>query len=187
MPQALQHSRPALAARQTLVEVVPQLAHICTVQHSSPHTTARGVGTAWRDMHVARRLQLHAPVRRCVSPERLTRCRLLVGSPAKRPLGSAHTLCGASGWPEAASNPATRASVSAVGTGIPCFCRRVTSVPSLSCSTTPSAHKLACYIIKQCTLTAARCRCHVGAAAVLETAEDAHRINPGRQCLQEGV
>lgn len=133
-----------------------------TLKQHSPHTTAQGVGTAWRESvpqectSPGRRSPARCTACACqqvVSPERLTRCRLLVGSPARRPLGSAHTLWGASGWPEAASSAAARASTSPAGTGIPCLCTRVTSGPSLSCSTTRSAHQLACETIKfqQCT------------------------------------
>lgn len=59
MPQALQHSRPALAARQTHVEVVPQLAHICDIEATQPTHHSAGCrhgleGKRPPGVHVAR-------------------------------------------------------------------------------------------------------------------------------------
>lgn len=70
-------------------------------------------GTCWCAvlcLTIAMRTQSQAWHKHCCVP--LTRRLLLVGSPAKRPVGSAHTLCGASACPDAASSAAMRASAS---------------------------------------------------------------------------
>lgn len=137
MPHALQHMRPALATLQTRVLVTPQLAHICrqdiparSLMQCCYSANSIGCHPAAEDRLCCLALStchscwlqrmlrcLHCGVCAAGGPcncsMMLTRRLLLVGMPACLPLGSAQTLCGASGLPEAASSAATCCSWSA--------------------------------------------------------------------------
>lgn len=58
VPHALQHLRPALATRQTLVLVVPQLQHICRMDTKDRHTCKPRLTKAWTLLHDSRRLMV---------------------------------------------------------------------------------------------------------------------------------